>query len=147
MGQSFPQSGFPPPLPLAATTPSGTVVSHDAAPMHGGDFDAVLASYQTKASSGGGLEFLRWPEPSNGDLPTPTGQFRHIQQRLRELGATYSLLETWGDQGQLYRFYCRMAMAGGSQLTRYFEATDADPLSAMATVLEQVETWRRSGQP
>jgi hypothetical protein len=30
--------------------------------------------------------------------------FTHIQHRLRELGATYYLLESWGDRRQLYRF-------------------------------------------
>ncbi len=113
----------------------------------GGEFDSVLASYEAGTSAGEGLEALRWPESPDSDLPKHTDRFSHIQQRLRELGATYSLLETWGDRGQLYRFYCRMAMAGSSQFTRYFEATDAEPLSAMAQVLEQVEAWRSAGRP
>ena len=69
-----------------------------------------------------------------------------IERRLRELGATYSLLESWGNQGQLYRFYCKMGIGGNSNYTRYFEATDADPLRAMNIVLQQVEAWR-AGRP
>jgi hypothetical protein len=69
-----------------------------------------------------------------------------IQRRLRELGATYSLLESWGNQGQLYRFYCKMGIGGNSNYTRYFEATDADPLHAMSIVLQQVESWRAGRQ-
>ncbi len=37
-------------------------------------------------------------------------QFMYIQQRLRELGANYYLLENWGDQGECYRFHCRVAV-------------------------------------
>jgi hypothetical protein len=70
------------------------------------------------------------------------GQFIATQRRLRELGATYYLLETWGSQGELFRFYCKAAVAGNASYTRYFEATDTEPLRAMAKVLEQVQEWR-----
>jgi hypothetical protein len=70
------------------------------------------------------------------------GQFVATQRRLRDLGATYYLLETWGSQGQLFRFYCKVAIAGNASYTRYFEATDSEPLQAMAKVLEQVQGWR-----
>jgi hypothetical protein len=73
-------------------------------------------------------------------------QFTIIQGRLRELGATYYLLESWGSQHQLYRFYCKMAIGGNPNYTHYFEATDSEPLRAMARVLRQVETWR-AGRP
>jgi hypothetical protein len=62
--------------------------------------------------------------------------------RIRQLGATYYLLETWGDRGQLYRFYCKMAVGGNPDYSRYFEATDADALAAMDKVLREVEDWR-----
>jgi hypothetical protein len=72
-------------------------------------------------------------------------QFRAIQERLRQLGATYYLLESWGNQQQLYRFYCKMAVGGSAQYTRCFEATHADALQSMVQVLRQVETWRSGG--
>ena len=65
--------------------------------------------------------------------------FDDIQLRLRELGASYYLLESWGSQRQLYRFSCKMAVGGNTDFTRYFEAADADPLQAMLQVLRQVE--------
>ena len=77
----------------------------------------------------------------------PSGQsdrFTSIQQRLRELGATYFLLESWGSQGQLYRFYCKMAIGGNSNYSRYFEATDPDAIRVMSKVLGEVEAWRAS---
>jgi hypothetical protein len=86
----------------------------------------------------------------NREAPPPAAQpvggdpLSQIQNRLRELGATYSLLETWGGQGQLYRFYCKMAIGGNANYTRYFEATDGDPIRAMGNVLQQVEAWRQS---
>ncbi len=72
--------------------------------------------------------------------------FTLIQQRLRELGATYFLLESWGSQGQLYRFYCKMAIGGNANYNRYFEATDVDPIRVMSKVLKEVEAWRGGRQ-
>jgi hypothetical protein len=81
-------------------------------------------------------------------LPPPTPPersndwFSAVTQRLRDLGATYYLLETWGRSGELYRFHCKMAVAGSQSYTRHFEATSADAAQAMRSVLEQVEAWR-----
>jgi len=85
------------------------------------------------------------PLPAGGE-PATRDQFNDIQDRLRELGATRYLLEYWGSRQQLYRFYCKMAVAGNSNYTRYFEDTDSDPLRAMAEVLRQVEAWRAEQQ-
>ena len=71
-------------------------------------------------------------------------RFTYIQTRLRELGATYYLLENWGSDGQYFRFHCRMAVGGSQGYTRHFEATESDALKAMARVLEEVESWRGS---
>jgi hypothetical protein len=79
-----------------------------------------------------------------GTPDTCTVQFRHVEQRLRELGATYYFLETWGAQSDRYRFYCQVALAGNNDSghNRVFQATDVDPLQAMKSVLDQVELWR-----
>ena len=82
--------------------------------------------------------------------PKPGGSndwFNWTQHRLRELGATYYLLETWGRNGELYRFHCKMAVAGNPDYTRHFEATDNDASRAMHQVLEQVEAWRAGRGP
>ncbi len=88
-------------------------------------------------------------DPSWGNLPMePCGlpvaatELRDIQERLRELGATYYLLESWGSDQQLYRFYCKVAVGGNADYTHWFEAIHADPLQAMRQVLRRVETWR-----
>jgi hypothetical protein len=73
-------------------------------------------------------------------------RFTWMESRLRDLGATYYLLEAWGGEG-VFRFHCKMAIAGNAQLNRHFEATDPDPLRAMERVLTQVETWRGGRQP
>ena len=69
-------------------------------------------------------------------------RFTAMERRLREFGATYYLLETWGNEGELYRFHCKMAIGNNPNYTRHFEATDRDALKAMAQVLEKVEMWR-----
>ena len=77
--------------------------------------------------------------------PQPLEQperFTAMERRLRENGATYYLLETWGNDGELYRFHCKMAIGNNPNYTRHFEATDRDALKAMAQVLERVEAWR-----
>jgi hypothetical protein len=71
--------------------------------------------------------------------------FIAIQDRLRQLGATYYLLETWGNQRQFYRFYCQMAVGGNADYTHYFEAINSNPMEAMGDVLRQVEAWRGGG--
>ena len=67
-----------------------------------------------------------------------TDQFAIIQQRLRDWGTTYYRLETWGNAGQMYRFYCKMAIAGVPAIPSIFEATASEPLQAMGKVLHDV---------
>ncbi len=74
------------------------------------------------------------------------GRFAAIQDRLRKLGATYYLLESWGSRDYLYRFYCKVAVGGNPDYTHFFEATHSDPLEAMDEVLRQVEAWRAARQ-
>jgi hypothetical protein len=69
-------------------------------------------------------------------------EFRRVEQRLRELGATYYLLETCGTEGDGYRFFCKMGLGGSDRLYRCFQAVDSDPLRAMQTALAEVEQWR-----
>jgi hypothetical protein len=68
--------------------------------------------------------------------------FGGMERKLREHGAVYYLLETWGSEGEQYRFHCRMAIANNPNYTRHFEATDRDALKAMSQVLSRVEAWR-----
>lgn len=79
-------------------------------------------------------------------VPPQANPFRDMEQRLRSLGATYYLLESWGTEGNLYRFHVKMALAGNPNYNRHFEATDADPLAAMHRVLDEVEAWRSGRQ-
>lgn len=67
---------------------------------------------------------------------------RDMERRLRDLGATYYTLEKWGNRERLFRFECRMAIAGDANYTRFFEATSERSLGAMDSVLRQVEAWR-----
>jgi hypothetical protein len=72
----------------------------------------------------------------------PPERFTEMERKLREHGATYYLLETWGKDGELYRFHCRMAVGNNPNYTRHFEASNRDALKAMSEVLERVEAWR-----
>lgn len=110
------------PPPLATSWPA------DAA--RGGAAGVVPASYETAAD----------PRPQ----PAASDPFTATHARLRQLGATYYLLESlpsWGGQPQQYRFFCKVAVGGNPNFTQRFEATEAEPLRAMSQVLQQVEIW------
>jgi hypothetical protein len=79
---------------------------------------------------------------SNGMSNAPANPFSQIQARLKQLGATYYLLETWGNEQQFYRFYCKIAVGGNTNFTHCFESTSSDSLQAMTEVLKQVEASR-----
>jgi hypothetical protein len=72
----------------------------------------------------------------------PEDRLHELGSRLQRLGATYYVLESWGNDQQLYRFYCKVAVAGSADYTHCFEATRADPLEAMREVVRQVEAWK-----
>jgi len=82
------------------------------------------------------------PDPQRSERADSSDRFTYVLDRLRDLGAVYYLLETWGNEGQRFRFHCKMAIGGNPSYTRHFEATDRDALQAMARVLAEVETWR-----
>jgi hypothetical protein len=103
----------------------------------------VPAHYETAADPGPSPARLS-PAAALSPPPPSAAQndpFTLIENRLRQLGATYFLLESRGDQQQQYRFYCKMALGGNPNYTRCFEAVDAEPLRAMSQVLQQVESW------
>jgi hypothetical protein len=76
----------------------------------------------------------------------PRNYFRDTEQRLRALGAKYYLLEAFGQNADSYRFVCNVSAGQNSPQVRSFVAMDRDPLSAMNTVVQQVEQWRASGR-
>ncbi len=84
------------------------------------------------------------PLADSPETAVASTQFRDIQDRLREWGATYYVLESWGNDQPLYRFYCKMAVGKSDDYVHCFEATHADPFQAMLQVLRQVEAWRQA---
>jgi hypothetical protein len=72
--------------------------------------------------------------------PETSDPLAEISNRLRRMGAVYCCLESWGSDGQQFRFQCRVAMDGNPACTRHFEATAAQPLMAASKVLKLVES-------
>lgn len=84
-------------------------------------------------------------EPWGQAPAAATGQadpFTSMERKLREYGATYYLLETWGNDREMFRFHCKMAIGNDPNYTRHFEAIDRDALRAMHQVVGRVEAWR-----
>ena len=117
--------------------------------------DVHAAGVVPVGSSGTGEPARIYPLPHPSDeaappMPPPAvvaEQFLTIQQRLRAMGATHYALETWGPQGDMYRFQCRMSAGHHPGYTRQFEAIDNDALRVMQTVLEEIEAWRAGRLP
>jgi hypothetical protein len=86
------------------------------------------------------LEPFSPPQNTSGSGFSTNERLIQIQDQLRRLGATYYLLESWGNQADYYRFCCKIAVGGNPNFTRHFQATHSDPLEAMLAVLRQVES-------
>lgn len=71
-------------------------------------------------------------------------RIEQLEQRLRSLGARHYVLELWGPDHELFRFHSRVALEPHLAWCRHFEAIDADPLSAMQRVLDEIEVWHAS---
>jgi len=93
------------------------------------------------ADEGPAVVPVSYEAPIEAAIPS-TDPYRAAQDRLRQLGATYYLLESWGDDRQMVRFYCKMAIGGSPDYTRCFECVGREPLEAIGQVLQQVEAWR-----
>ena len=87
--------------------------------------------------------------PAVGTNPSghlsPSDRFEYVQERLRQLGATYYVLETCGEEKREFRFLCKMSIGGNPRVTKLFWCLDGDPLKAMTEVLNQVEDWQSGG--
>lgn len=134
------------PEPLIQTTPLNPARLAPAGQMTTAAPSAVLpAEYQELAATPS-LAVRVATDHTAGVAPAPSDPSGPIQDRLKQLGATYYRLESWGNGQQLYRFYCKMSVGGSANYTRSFEATSAEPLQAMREVLHEVETWKEGGE-
>ncbi|HWA99651.1 MAG TPA: hypothetical protein VG713_14210 [Pirellulales bacterium] len=70
--------------------------------------------------------------------------FKAAQDHLQAVGAVSYQLETWGRNGELYRFHCDVASAENPDSPRHFEAIDRNPAQSVQLVLNQVDAWRTS---
>lgn len=68
--------------------------------------------------------------------------FARGERQLRKYGATHYRLESWGDDGQLFRCSANVALPHHRSGARHFEATAASPSQAIHRLLEKVEAWR-----
>ncbi len=75
----------------------------------------------------------------------PNDQLKYVLDRLRQLGATYFVLEPCGDEKREFRFFCQVSIGGNPRVTKPFWSFDGDPLKAITGVLKQVEDWQRRG--
>jgi len=67
-----------------------------------------------------------------------------LHKRLTGLGATHANFESYGDGDSKNRFVCEFPIKD-SVYRRRFVQEDTNPLLAMQRVLDEVESWHRSG--
>ena len=63
---------------------------------------------------------------------------------LRSLGASEYALEEWGEEGQLFRFRCKVALGSSDDWTKHFEAVSEDALTAILEVVGEVSSWQNA---
>lgn len=102
---------------------------------------AVVMQQQATPQYASPMPSAAAPIPENS-VQTQSERFSAMEQHLRQGGALYYRLESWGNAPGLYRFHCRMPIAGNVNVTQNFEATDKDALQAMSRVVAQVDQWR-----
>ncbi|HZZ73098.1 MAG TPA: hypothetical protein VFE24_12660 [Pirellulales bacterium] len=143
-----------PKFPQAAPLVAGSSQASSAAklPDQGDNFShpAVTPSAQDLAGSNLSLHSTPSPAPATrlaaaAPRPMERQQFSGLESRLQQLGAKYYRLETSGLQGELFHFECQCPMKGNPAPPKVFEATDSDPMQAVARVVHQVEDWRAGG--
>lgn len=61
---------------------------------------------------------------------------------LRQRGATFQRLETWGDEGQ-WKFSCAIPNRQNAAIRRTYEARAGDPMAAVRAVLDQIDKEQR----
>ncbi|MFO0900653.1 MAG: hypothetical protein U0836_24760 [Pirellulales bacterium] len=131
----------------AVRTAVAQVPSDQAIPVQPAHFSPPAAPMRReppRLAGGGtaGSDNVAWPPPVSAGEVRPSQQPDYLETlttRLRELGAGYYLLECWGQQQKVYRFYCQMGEAGPQATS--FEAVAPDQISAVERVLDQAEAW------
>lgn len=89
------------------------------------------------------LEGGRQTEPAGPTRTRSPDQMRLMLDRLHQLGATYTRLETDPEDSQQYRFRCQVPIRD-SVYARSFEQTGPAPEVAMGRVLQRVEAWHQA---
>lgn len=119
---------------------------------------------QTAGTSTPSVDAQPWPQVELRDTESPPAKYAEqqaayetptaspgtsdeweyftLERRLREMGVSYSMLESDGSEGGRFRFLCRVALPGGSARHRKFEAVASEPVEAMRQVVLKVEQWR-----
>jgi hypothetical protein len=129
------------------SAPDATAISPADSVRHDGNVSGLATNVPADSVYAGGKTNPMRDGAGQAATVTTDEKFRRAEIRLRELGATHYMLETWGADNNRYRFVCKMSVGGNAEVTRYFQAIDDNPWQAMQTVLEQVEDWRSRSQP
>ena len=61
---------------------------------------------------------------------------------LRQRGATFQRLETWGDDGE-WKFSCAIPNRQNPAIRRTYEARAGDPMVAVRAVIDQIDKEQR----
>lgn len=77
--------------------------------------------------------------PENAAIAASSRRSRQIQEDLQAMGASYTLLEQYGQRERVFRCVCRVDDAEGG---RTFETTGHSPLEAMESMRVEVHRWK-----
>ncbi len=129
--------------PLDGVTSSGfTSWDYQTTSEVGGQRPYAIAGPNGTSGNGSDVEMIP-PRQASSLPPYRGGQptLRDWASRFEKIGAVRYRLETWGNQAELYRFWCEMPVGQSTGAVRFFEAVASRPEEAMENVLRQVEQW------
>ena len=70
--------------------------------------------------------------------------FESLKRHLDALGATFYELKKWGNRGELFRFSCLVAPSESHVYKKHFQAIAADEMTAIQTVIAEIEQWKNA---
>ena len=122
---------------------------HPPLPELGAFLPPIQTEYREKAmpvqnhetSPDTAIQQVSW---NNSSVPDVPHNFESLGTHLESLGATYYKVEKWGYRGEFFMVTCFIALSADHTHAKHFQAIGSDAVTAMQTVIVEVERWKNA---